>query len=89
MAEIEIRVEDAAGTRKFEVTLPDDAPLARIAAKLVDVMKMPMTAPTGEPMSYKFLHKETSRQLRDDASLQSSGVRGGDTLRLVPEITAG
>jgi len=40
-------------------------------------------------MSYKFHHVQSSRQLRDDQSLAEAGVGSGDTLRLVPEITAG
>jgi WXG100 protein secretion system (Wss), protein YukD len=89
MPSMDVVIEDAAGTRKKEVSVPDDVALARVAVRMVDILKMPLTAPTGEPMSYKFLHKETSKQLRDDATLSSSGVSRGDTLRLVPEITAG
>lgn len=80
---------DAAGTHKQEVSVPDDAPLNRIVAALVDRLGLPLQAPDGMPMSYKFHHMQTSRQLRDDATMLSSGVSNGDTLRLVPQVTAG
>jgi hypothetical protein len=37
----------------------------------------------------RFHHQQSSRQLRDEQSLAEAGVNAGDTLRLVPEITAG
>lgn len=89
MAEISVVVTDATGARSNDVSVPDDAPTARIIAKLVEVLKLPLVAPDGQPMSYKFHHVQSARQLRDDQSLNSSGVMPGDTLRLVPEITAG
>ncbi|MBM3743792.1 MAG: EsaB/YukD family protein [Actinomycetota bacterium] len=89
MANIDVFVTDAAGTHKQEVSLPSDAPLNRVVAALVDRMGLPLQAPDGMPMSYKFHHLQTSRQLRDDATIDNSGVAAGDTLRLVPQITAG
>jgi uncharacterized ubiquitin-like protein YukD len=89
MAEISIVVTDATGARRNDASVPDDAPVARIIAKLVEVLNLPLVAPDGQPMSYKFHHVQSSRQLRDDQSLAEAGVGSGDTLRLVPEITAG
>ena len=40
-------------------------------------------------MSYKFHHLQTSKQLLDSQSLAEAMVSDNDTLRLVPEITAG
>lgn len=89
MAEISIVVTDATGARRNDVTVPDDAPTVRIIAKLVEVLNLPLVAPDGQPMSYKFHHTQSARQLRDEQSLHDAGVGAGDTLRLVPEITAG
>jgi len=61
----------------------------RLIAKLVELMDMPMMGPDGQPLSYKFHHKRLGRQLRDEETLADAGVQNGDTLRLVPEITAG
>lgn len=89
MADIEVVVTDATGARRDEVVVPDDAPTGRIIARLVEVLNLPLVAPDGQPMSYKFHHVDASKQLRDDMSLADSGVTSGSTLRLVPEITAG
>jgi hypothetical protein len=89
MADIHIVITDATGARRNEATVPDDAPSARIIAKLIEVLNLPLVAPDGQPMSYRFHHVQSSRQLRDDQSMADSGVSSGDTLRLVPEITAG
>lgn len=89
MADIDVIVADATGSRSNTATLPADAPVIRIIAKLTEVMDLPLFGPDGQPISYKFHHVQTSRQLRDEQSLAESGVTAGDTLRLVPEITAG
>jgi len=89
VADVDIIITDATGARRQEATVPDNVPTVRIIAKLVELLKLPLTAPDGQPMSYKFHHLQSSRQLRDTQSLQESGVASGDTLRLVPEITAG
>ncbi len=89
MPDINIVVTDATGARRNDVTVPDDVSAARIIARLVDVLKLPLVAPDGQPMSYKFHHTQSAKQLRDEQSLRVAGVNEGDTLRLVPEITAG
>ena len=89
MPDLNIIVTDATGARRNEATVPDDAPAARIIAKLVEVLNLPLVAPDGQPMSYKFHHVQSSRQLRDDQTLAEAMVAPNDTLRLVPEITAG
>lgn len=89
MATIGIIITDATGARQQEANVPDDAPSVRIIARLVEVLNLPLVAPDGQPMSYRFHHQQSSRQLRDEQSLAEAGVSAGDTLRLVPEITAG
>lgn len=89
MSDIQITVTDATGSRKDLVELPDDQPVIRVLAALVQAMKLPLSGPDGQPMSYRFHHSESQTQLRDDSTLSSSGVKPGDTLRLVPEIVAG
>ena len=89
MAMIQLFVTDATGGKRDEVEMPDDAPVIRVIAALVQAMKLPLSGPDGQPMSYRFHHTESMSQLRDDATLGASGVKTGDTLRLVPEITAG
>lgn len=89
MANISVTVTDATGSRRDSVEAPDDQPIIRIVAALVQRMGLPLTGPDGQPMSYRFHHAESQSQLRDNDSFATAGVNAGDTLRLVPEITAG
>ena len=89
MSSIDIIISDATGSKTQPASLPTDASMQRIVAKLIDLLNLPVTAPDGQPMSYKFHHVQSSRQLRDDMTLSQAGVQAGDTLRLVPEIVAG
>jgi hypothetical protein len=89
MSQIDVTVTDAGGAMRKSVTVPDDAQAVKIIAALVDQLKLPLTSPDGTPMSYKFHHHETSRQIGDDVTLASVGVAAGHTLRLIPEIIAG
>ena len=89
MGKVNVTVIDVTGNKEQQATLPDDAPVRRIIAKLVQMMKLPSTGPDGQPMSYKFHHKASGRQLTDEQTLAEAEVKDGDVLRLQPEITAG
>jgi hypothetical protein len=89
MSSIAIFVTDVGGAQQNEVTVPGDAPAVKIMAALVDSLNLPLTGPDGQPMSYKFHHIETGRQIKDDSTLDQAGVANGHTLRLIPEIVAG
>lgn len=89
MSNITIEVWDATGNKKQLVELPADAPVNRVIAVLVDKMNLPRHSPDGQLMSYKFQHRASGRQLLDEETLSSAGVRDGDVVRLQPEITAG
>jgi uncharacterized ubiquitin-like protein YukD len=89
MGKINVTIMDATGNKEQQATLPDDAPARRIIAKLVQLMNLPVAAPDGQPMSYKFHHKASGKQLADEQTFADAGVKDGDVLRLQPEITAG
>lgn len=89
MSNIQIEVWDATGNKRQTVEVPADAAVNRVIAVLVDKMNLPRHSPDGQLMSYKFHHKGSGRQLTEDETLASAGVRNGDVLRLQPEITAG
>jgi uncharacterized ubiquitin-like protein YukD len=89
MAMLTVQVWDATGNKRQEVELPDDAPVNRILAVLLQKMNLPQTAPDGQPLSYKFHHKRSGKQLLDEQCLRDVQVANGDVLRLQPEITAG
>lgn len=89
MATISLRIWDVSGSRCRDVEAPDDVALERLIVLLVERMGLPLTAPDGQIMSYKLHHRGSGRQLLAEQSLEEAGVRGGDDLRLQPEITAG
>ena len=89
MGKVNVTIMDTTGNKEQKASLPDDAPVGRIMAKLIQLMKLPVTGPDGQPMSYKFHHKASGKQLTDEQTLGEAGVKDGDVLRLQPEITAG
>jgi uncharacterized ubiquitin-like protein YukD len=89
MAAITVLLTDATGSKEQQATVPDDAPAIALIARLVQVLGLPANGPDTMPLAYKFHHRASGRQLRDDDTLAMAGVRDGDTLRLVAEITAG
>jgi hypothetical protein len=86
---LDITVVDATGNKNEEATVPPDAAAGRIMARLVELMELPTVGPDNQPLSYKFHHKQSGRQIDDNQSLAEAGVVDGDVLRLVAEITAG
>jgi hypothetical protein len=86
---MDVTVVDAAGNKTEEASVPGDAASGRVVAKLVELMQLPAVGPDGQPLSYKFHHKNSGRQVDDNESLDAAGVKDGDVLRLVAEITAG
>lgn len=89
MGMVTVQVWDATGNKRQDVEMPDDAPINRILAVLLQKMNFPQYAPDGQPLSYKFHHRASGKQLLDTQKLSDVGVRNGDVLRLQPEITAG
>lgn len=89
MSLVTVTITDATGSRKDEVEVPSMEPAIRVIAAVVQALGLPLTGPDGQPMSYRFHHVQSQSQLRDEASLAQAGVSDGDTLRLIPEITAG
>jgi type VII secretion system (Wss) protein YukD len=86
---LDVTVVDATGNKTEEASVPDDAASGRIVARLIELMQLPTMGPDGQPLSYRFHHKQSGRQIQDNESLRDAGVADGDVLRLVAEITAG
>jgi len=89
MGKVNVIIVDATGNKEQRVGLPDDIKCGIIMVKLVEKIKLPSVGPDGNPISYKFIHKVTGRQLLEAQTLGEAGVKDGDVLRLQPEITAG
>jgi hypothetical protein len=86
---MDLTVVDATGNKAEDLTVPGNVPAGRIVGKVVDLMQLPTVGPDGLPLSYKFHHKQTGRQIADGETLEHAGVADNDVLRLVAEITAG
>jgi uncharacterized ubiquitin-like protein YukD len=89
MPYISVTVYDSTENKRVPAELPDDAPCNKIVSVLVQKLQLPTNGPDGAPLSYKFHHKNSGRQIQDNQTLADAQVREGDILRLQPEITAG
>ena len=89
MGMLTVEIWDATGNKRQTVEMPDDAPVNRILAVLLDKMHFPQYAPDGQPLSYKLHHRASGKQLLDTQTLADVSAKAGDVLRLQPEITAG
>lgn len=89
MSSINVTVYDSTENKRVPVELPADAPANKIIAVLIEKLNLPKNGPDGAPLSYKFHHKNSGRQIQDSQSLAEAAVKEGDILRLQPEITAG
>jgi len=86
---MDLTVVDATGNKTEEVSVPENVAAGRIVGKLVELLQLPVSGPDGQPLSYKFHHKQSGRQINDNETLEDAGVKQDDVLRLVAEITAG
>ncbi len=84
-----LTVVDATGNKNEQVSVPETAAVGRIVSKLVELLQLPVVGPDDQPLSYKFHHKQSGRQINDNETLVGAGVEENDVLRLVAEITAG
>lgn len=90
MPYLTIEVRDLFGNKSDQAEVPDDVPINRLLVLLIERLAYPRYDATGgQLLSYKLHHLGTQKQLLDDQTLAQSGVRDGDVLRLIPEITAG
>ena len=89
MGKLNVIIVDATGNKEQKVGLPDDIKSGIIMVKLIEKIKLPYVVPDGNPISYKFIHKVSGRQLLESQTFAEAGVKDGDVLRLQPEITAG
>jgi len=89
MGKVNVCIVDITGNKEQQARLPEDIPVNQILIKLTEKMELPITGPAGNPISYKFIHKASGKQLTDAQTLVDAGVKEDDVLRLQPEITAG
>ncbi len=74
MAKINVIIVDATGNKEQKVGLPDDIKIGVIMVKLVEKVKLPSIGPDGNPISYKFIHKVSGRQLLETQTLADEHI---------------
>lgn len=81
---IDVRIVDQAGGNVKNASLPADVSMSNLVPAVANKLGLQV----GE-IRYYFEHKETGKRLGDNDTLIDAGVRDGDTLRLMPNVTAG
>jgi len=82
-SKIKVTVTDQAGGKTVQAELPAGAPMSRLLPALVQKMSLPTNT------QYAIQHKQSGKTLQPADTLTSAGVKEGDTLRLMPNVTAG
>ena len=80
---VKVTVTDQAGGKTVTAELPANAPMNRLVPALVTKMQLPTN------VQYGIQHKQSGKQLGPNDTLNGAGVKEGDTLRLLPNVTAG
>jgi hypothetical protein len=83
VGKVTVTVTDQAGGKTVVAELPTGASMSRLVPALITKMMLPSN------VRYGIQHKQSGRLLQPNETLQSAGVRSGDTLRLLPDVTAG
>jgi DNA-directed RNA polymerase subunit RPC12/RpoP len=86
MPSINVTVFDSTENKRVPVELPDDAPANKLIAVLVEKLKLPKSGPDGAPLSYKFHHKNSGKQVQDGQTLALAGVKEGGQLSTPPPL---
>lgn len=88
MTHIPVSIVDAADIQSFDCLLPTRIPVARVAARLAELLHLPLTSWDGRPLGYGLVAKG-GLLLDPDATLDELNLPNPVVARLVPEIAAG
>jgi uncharacterized ubiquitin-like protein YukD len=80
---IEVTITDYAGGKRVSARIPANAPMSQVLPVLVTKLQMPSNN------TYALYHMQSGKRLADNATLASARVQDGDTIRVVPDVTAG
>jgi len=84
---IQITLEDHTGNISHQAKMDENALVRQIIPAIITTLHLPITDNAGRPITYHLSHN--NRRLEENQTLQSAEVRTGDTLTIVPEISAG
>lgn len=88
MADIRVPLELPTG-RVQTVELPDDVSIGELVPEIITTLGLPSTGPDGTPTRYELHSKRLGRNLRADETLAAAGIGPEETIRMVPDVTAG
>jgi proteasome lid subunit RPN8/RPN11 len=84
---ITIMLEDHTGNISRQARMDEKANVAQLIPAIITALKLPITDNAGRAMTYHLSH--SGRRLQENETLATAAVEGGDTLTIVPEMTAG
>lgn len=82
-----VLLEDHTGNIARQARVDENAPLAQLVPAIISALKLPLSIDSGRLMTYHLSHG--GQHLLEKETLASAGVKQGDTLTIVPEMTAG
>lgn len=82
MSEISVNIETAGATIEGRV-FPDDYLTEQVISECLKELNLSTTSEGGQPVSYSLVRFNDNATLREGVTLYDSGVRSGDTLRLI------
>lgn len=83
MADIQVTIETP-GMTLDECVIPDHYLPEHVVSDVIDEVKLQRMLENGEVITYSLLHVNHNLTLAEDKTLVESGVRTGDTVRVVP-----
>jgi ubiquitin-protein ligase len=89
MSNISVIVSDVTGAKRNKVSLPASVTVRRFLGPLITKLELPTQESDGRPLVYKLHHKQSGKTLAEEDTLTGVGVAEGDTLQLIPQVTAG
>lgn len=84
---IQVTIEDHTGNTSRSAKMVENAPISRLLPAVISALGLPIIDSAGRPMTYHLSYGD--RQLQEDETLEGAGVSQGDTLTIVPVMTAG
>jgi len=84
---INIMLEDHTGNNSRPARMDEKASVAALIPAIITALKLPLMDNAGRPMTYHLSH--AGRRLQENETLITAEVQPGDTLTIVPEMTAG
>src|SRR6266566_5960299 len=87
MSTIQITLEDHHGNILHRAKMADGAEVSRLLPALITTLRLPIIDDAGRPITYHLSHN--GRRLQESETLSEASVQPGDTMVLVPEMTAG